>query len=40
MNKHRSLWYFFSNPSVTAIWVKLLISDAGDKACTIYLDDI
>ena len=33
MNKHRSGWRFFSNPSVTAICVKLLISDAGDTAC-------
>lgn len=40
MNRHRSGWRFFSNPSVTAICVKLLISDAGDTACMgIYLED-
>ena len=39
MNKHHSRWCFFSNPSVTAIWVKLLISNAGDKACVIYLEN-
>ena len=39
MNRHRSGWRFFSNPSVTAICVKLLISDAGDMACMgIYLE--
>jgi hypothetical protein len=39
MNRHRSGWRFFSNPSVTAICVKLLISNAGDTACMrIYLE--
>ena len=39
MNRHRSKWRFFSNPSVTAICVKLLFSDAGDTACMgIYLE--
>ena len=39
MNKQRSGRRFFSNPSVTAICVKLLISDAGDKAYVgIYLE--
>jgi len=39
MNRHRSGWSFFSNPSVMAICVKLLISDAGDTACIrIYLE--
>jgi hypothetical protein len=39
MNRHRSGWRFFSNPSVTAICVRLLISDAGDTACMeIYLE--
>ena len=41
MNKHHSGWRFFSNPSVTTICVKLLISDAGDTACVgIYLEGL
>ena len=40
MNRHRSGRRFFSNPSVTDICVRLLISDAGDTACMeIYLED-
>jgi hypothetical protein len=39
MNRHRSGWRIFSNPSVTAICVKLLIFDPGDTACMeIYLE--
>jgi hypothetical protein len=39
MNRHRSGWRFFSNPSVTTTCVKLLISDAGDTAYMgIYLE--
>ena len=39
MNRHRSGWRFFSNPSVTAICVKLLICDAGDTAYMgVYLE--
>ena len=37
INRHRSGWGFFSNPSVTAICVKFLISDAGDIACMRFI---